>query len=364
MKWMQILTYMPYAFFALACLVFLRPMKARIRTKAIWAMVLLACASKFVCFRELGGHPFVPRISEHLIWLWDWAYSGFIILCGLATVLYFVRFRGKERLLPIAAWGLSAWGLWNGVSVPAVRQLELAFEDLPASLDGYRIVQLADIHCSSAARRWRTQAIVDIVNAQKADLICLTGDNVDGHFADSHEFIAPLADLRAKDGIYACTGNHEYYYGYWGWRNKFYDRTTNICFLCNACAFPHEGLAVAGVPDVAGIKRHLDVAPDVQAAFASATNGEFRLLLRHQPRWADEAAREAKVDLQLSGHTHGGIAPGLNLLVARHNAGYTRGIYRHGKLTLYVNPGCGQWAGFPMRFFNPSEVTVIVLRKR
>jgi len=351
-------TYGPFLFWLLTGFLFVWRLDLRVRGKARWMMVLLLCFSKFLCFRKLGGNVFSPDLPEVLIWLWDWAYSGAVILLGLSVVCLF-RFRWKAWFLPIMAWGLSAWGLWNGLSVPSVKEINLPFENLPASLDGYRIVQISDLHCSKAARRWRTQVIVDVVNAQKVDLICLTGDDVDGTVDCCAEYLTPIGDLKARDGVLACTGNHAYYFGYMGWMSLFYSQLKNIRFLTNECVFPHPGLAVAGVPDLTGAGRKLDAVPDVRRAFAAATNGEFRVLLQHQPKRAAENFREIGVDLQLSGHTHGGIAPGLRQVVERYNGGFVKGIYRFGKSLLYVSSGCGQWAGFPMRFFTPSEITVL-----
>jgi len=362
MSWHIVFTYLPFAFWLLTGYVFVRRQDLRLRHQAEWMMALLLCFSKFLCFRTLGGSAFSPALPEKLIWLWDWAYSGAVILMGLSVVFFF-RFRRKTWILPLVAWGLSTWGLWNGLRVPDVREVELAFENLPAALDGYRIVQLSDIHCSPAARLWRTQAVVDVANAQKADLICLTGDNADGNALLCCAFLEPLKDLRARDGVLACTGNHEYYKDYLEWLLRFYLRAENIRFLTNACVFPRPGLAVAGVPDATGEGRGLDVVPDARAAFSSATNGEFRILLQHRPKGATENVREVGVDLQLSGHTHGGIAPGLWPIVSLHNGGFLRGAHRIGESVVYVSSGCGQWPGFPMRFLTPSEITVLTLRR-
>ena len=362
MNWKTFFEYAPFVFWTIVCLTFVRRSDLRIRHQAWWMMGLLLCFSKFLCFREFGGSSFCPKLPAVLIWAWDWAYSGAVILMGL-SFLFLFRFRRKALVLPLVAWGLSAWGLWCGLKVPAVKTVELSFENLPASLDGYRIVQLADLHCSSAARRWRTQAVVDAANALKPDLICLTGDNVDGFVAWSRDFLVPLGELRATDGVLACTGNHEYYFSYRDWMAKFYSQLPNLRFLANECAFPRKGLAVAGVPDRAGFGRSVDVPPDVRKSFENATNGEFRVLLQHQPKWAVENCREVGVDLQLSGHTHGGIAPGMRWIVERYNGGFSRGVYRLGKSVLYVCSGCGQWPGFPMRFFSDSEVTLITLRR-
>jgi len=363
MNWQTLFIWLPFVFWPLAGMLFVRRLGLPVRLQAWWMMVLLVCFSKFLCFHELGGSAFSPDLPEKLVWTWDWAYSGAVILLGLSLLL-FPRFRGKAWVLPILAWGLSAWGLWNGLRVPAVKEVELTFEGLPASLEGYRIVQLSDLHCSCAAGRWRTQAIVDVANAQKADLVCLTGDLVDGYVDSRAMALAPIGWFQARDGVLACTGNHAYYFDYLNWQMAFYSQVRNIRFLTNECAFPHPDLAVAGVPDKTGRERGNDVAPDVRMAFAAATNGEFRVLLQHRPRGARVNFSEVGVNLQLSGHTHGGIAPFMREIVKRHNGGFVRGIYQIGKSVLYVSSGCGQWAGFPMRFFTPSEIAVITLKRR
>ena len=364
MNWITVFTYVPYAFFALTMATFILPQRLKVRTQAIWSMALLACFSKFLCFASFGGHAFNPDLPTPVIWTWDWLYSGAMILSALGLLTVFLRFRAKVWLLPVVAWGLAAWGLYNGVCVPSVHEVELKFVDLPPSLDGYRIAQLSDLHCSSAARRWRTQAVVDAVNALKPDLICLTGDLADGKASRVARHLEPIKELRAKDGVYACTGNHEYYHDYYGWTMHFYEKARDIRFLANACAIPRPGLAVAGVPDRAGRERGLDAVPDPRGAFAAATNGEFRVLLQHRPKGAVENVRELGVDLQLSGHTHGGIAPLFRSFIAKFNGGFSRGLYSLGHSYLYVSPGSGQWAGFPMRLFNDSEITLIVLRRR
>ena len=364
MNWITVFTYIPYAFFALTMATFVLPLKLKVRAQAIWSMALLVCFSKFLCFGAFGGHAFNPDLLAAIIWTWDWLYSGAMILSALGLLTVFFHFRAKMWVLPILAWGLAAWGLYNGFSVPAVHEVELKYADLPVSLDGYRIVQISDLHCSSAARRWRTQAVVDAANALKPDLICLTGDLADGRASRIARHLEPVKELRAKDGVYACTGNHEYYHDYYGWMTHFYAKATNIRFLGNECAFPHPGLTVAGVPDKTGWWQGMDDPPDPRQAFAAATNGEFRVLLQHRPKGAEENGREVGVNLQLSGHVHGGIAPGLRQILAPFNGGFTRGLYAIGKSYLYVSPGSGQWAGFPMRLFNDSEITLLTLRRK
>ena len=364
MSWATTFTYLPFGFFALTVVTFVLPLRMKVRAQAIWMMALLLCFSKFLCFAEFGGHAFNPDLPMAVIWMWNWLYSGAMILSAFGLLTVFFRFRAKLWVLPILAWGLAAWGLYNGVHAPDIREVELSYSDLPPSLDGYRIVQLSDLHCSSALRRWRTEAVVEKVNALKPDLICLTGDLADGQASRIARHLEPIKELRAKDGVYACTGNHEYYFDYYGWMTQFYAKAKNIRFLSNECVFPRLGLALGGVPDKAGRGRGLDAVPDPRGAFAAATNGEFRVLLQHRPKTAATNCREVGVGLQFSGHTHGGIAPVFRQLVERYNGGFSRGLYPLGGAYLYVSPGCGQWAGFPMRFFNDSEITLLTLRRR
>lgn len=366
MDYIKILfTYVPYAVLALTAALFVFRLGVRWWGKALWLVWLLFCCSKFLAFRWLGRNVFVPDLPEGLIWFWNWAYSGAMILSVLVVVLFW-RFRRKGTILALAAWGLAAWGFWSGVNVPDVREFELAYADLPEELDGYRIAHLTDLHASSAARAWRTRRIVERTNALGADLICLTGDLADGDPSKYRAILEPLRELKARDGVWLVSGNHEWFRWQLGWLKL--QQGWGLRFLANECVFPRRSLALGGVHDF-GVQQSADVRlraayPDVGRTFAAATNGEFRVLLQHQPRSAHANLDGHGVRLQLSGHTHGGIMPVLSWLVGRSNAGFVRGVYRIGRSVLYVNPGCGQWSGFPMRFFDPSEIALITLRRR
>jgi predicted MPP superfamily phosphohydrolase len=295
----------------------------------------------------------------------NWLYSGAFVLFALSLLSVFWNFRLKLLLLPIFSWALAGWGVWNGIRLPEIEALEFQYADLPKELEGYRIAHISDLHVTTAARRWRTEGVVDRVNALKADLICITGDMMDGDPVRFKSFIEPISRLKAKDGVYACTGNHEFYHRFYKWLPIY--ESWGIRFLRDEAAFPRPSLALAGVDDKAGnaFRRDALISPDVARAFAKAGEGRFRLLMEHRPgNAADNMARHG-VDLQLSGHTHGGVLPVLSLLVAKWNNGFTRGVYDFpsgGR--LYVSPGSGQWAGFPVRFFNPSVITVITLRSK
>ena len=351
----------PVACAAVGFLTFVLPSRLGVRGKAVWTMVLLLGASKFTLFESFGSNRLAPELPEFAIWALNFVNSFLYVLVALSLV-WWTR-RGRRVLLPALAAALAAWGQYEGTKVPPVREVELAFPNLPADLDGYRILQISDLHCSSAARGWRTRAVVAAANAAKADLICLTGDYVDGRVACLKDDMAPLRDLRARDGVWWVTGNHEFYRDGFRWERWY--RENGFRFLVNDCAHPRPGLALAGVNDevVRRYGGYGNANPDVAEAFRASRPDDFRILMEHRPGNFRENVRRHGVDLQLSGHTHGGIAPLIDRVVARLNRGFVRGLYREGESALYVNPGVGLWAGFPLRFLDPAELTVLVLRR-
>ena len=168
MNLLTVFTYMPYAFFALTMATFVLPLRLKVRAQALWTMALLLCFSKFLCFHAFGGHPFNPDLPAAVIWTWDWLYSGAMILSALGLFTVFFRFRPKMWLLPLVAWGLSARGLYSGLRVPDVHEVELAYANLPAFLDGYRIVQLSDLHGRQFGKDNRR--LIKAVQEQKPDI--------------------------------------------------------------------------------------------------------------------------------------------------------------------------------------------------
>lgn len=363
-------TWMPWLAFVLAELAFVAPARIRLRFKILWTAALALCSAKFIVFSSWGGSPYYPELPLAVTLGWTTASLSVAILAVLSLV-WWVR-RGREIVLPTLAATLAIGGLWSGICTPTVREIDLTFPNLPPSIEGYRIVQISDIHASYCMRRKRTRAFVETANALSPDLICLTGDLVDGPPAKAGDFLEPIKDLRARDGVWAITGNHEYFENlnpHKPWQ-ALYDQW-GIRFLANDCIFPKPGLAVAGVNDPQVDRRKDALAeeaffrrPDVAQAFATATNGEFRVLLDHRPTNARINFERHGVDLQLSGHSHGGSLPLIASLIAKDCDGYVSGLYRFGNRVLYVNNGAGQTAAFPFRFFTPSEITCFTLKRR
>ncbi len=356
----------------IAYLTLVRPLCLGRAARISLGVTLLACSLKFTWFGLFGERVFQPELPSGVIYALSVVYDLVLVLAALGVVGACVRWVGRlarrarptdlarRRMiaggLACVAAGVGAKGVQNGFRLPDVVEVELEFPDLPPAFDGYRIAHLSDLHVSAAARADRTAGVVRIVNALKPDLVAITGDFVDGTADRRGADVAPLADLRAPDGVVGCTGNHEYYSGWGVWRSVL--REFGVRVLENERVLLRRGddtLAVIGENDPVSYDS------DIRAVAAMAPERAFRILLAHRPtRLAEHAAYGVR--LQLSGHTHGGAVLGLDRFVARANEGHVRGLYREHGLSLYVNSGTGQWAGFPTRLGVPPEVTCLTLR--
>jgi predicted MPP superfamily phosphohydrolase len=231
---------------------------------------------------------------------------------------------------------------------------------LPKALDGFSIVQLSDLHVGLTIDKAFVQRVVDLANGLKPDLIVLTGDFVDGPVDKLRDDVAPLGELRAKHGVYAITGNHEYYAGADAWIAEIgklgprYLRNERVTIGDGDASFD-----LAGVDDY-GADRYAGHGEDLAKATAGRDANRALVLLAHQPRQVRNAAKHG-VDLQLSGHTHGGQIWPWHYIVKLQQGGMLAGRYQHGSTQLYVTRGCGYW-GPPVRLLAPLEITRVILR--
>lgn len=358
--WKLAFLIIPYALFGLE---FVLLGRGRRRGWLFWLLVGAGFlgASKFVAFQVLGRNAFNPELPLGVVIAWGWLESCVWIACPIAVcgAVFAKAVRPFRRVFVGTVVGLSvvlaAYGMWEGVRVPPVVERRVVCAGLPKAFDGYRLVQLSDLHASSATWRGKMEEIVARVNAVRPDLVAITGDFVDGVPAQRAQDLEPLADLRAADGVWASMGNHDKYWKFAGWE-AYYARW-NVRMLRDAHTVLRRGqeqLVLGGMDDDA-------LGPRPERVFAGAPADAFRILLYHRPTRCAANARDLKVRLQLSGHTHGGAMPIIDRFVARANEGHVRGFYREGDLLLHVSPGSGQWAGFPLRLFDPPEITLLVL---
>lgn len=262
--------------------------------------------------------------------------------------------------LLLAAGVMGGIGARSALGAPEVTPVDITLPRLPAALDGLRIVQLSDLHVSAVLTHDWVRDVVERANALRPDLLVLTGDLVDGYPHERLKDMVPLSGLQARHGVYACTGNHDFYSGLDAWLPRF--RDLGLTALRNEHAVLRVNgapLVLVGVHDLA--ERAAGQGPDMARALEGAPDDAFRILLEHQPQRAPD--REGLVDLQLSGHTHGGQIPLIRPLVRRTNNGFVAGNYDVGSLRLYVNRGTGIWGGLPLRLGIPSEITLITLRR-
>jgi predicted MPP superfamily phosphohydrolase len=271
-----------------------------------------------------------------------------------------VSHAAEAAFVVVGALAASLYALVLALRPPTLRAIELPLADLPEALDGFRIVQLSDLHIGPLRGRRFAEALVARVNSRRADLVAITGDLVDGDVERLALEVSPLAGLESRHGTFFVSGNHEYFSRIdpWlavvrdlGWRVLRNERVT--------IRHGEAGLDVAGVDDHLAHHYGNGHGQDVAAALDGRDLAQPVVLLAHHPN-AFEEASELGVSLQLSGHTHGGQIWPFQYLV-RLSTPYVAGVFRRGRSTLYVSRGTGFW-GPPMRLFHPGEITEITLR--
>jgi predicted MPP superfamily phosphohydrolase len=258
--------------------------------------------------------------------------------------------------------GLNLWGFVEARRLPRLLPVDVPIRNLPPDLEGFTIVQLSDLHMGATLKRPFLEAVVDVANAQQPDLVAVTGDLADGYVDELRHDVEPLARLRARHGVYYVTGNHEYYWDAPGWEREA-ERLGAVVLSNRHVVLRHGAgkVVVAGVTDFSAERHDPEAASDPKKALAGApADAHFRLLLAHQPKsvWA---AAETPVDLQLSGHTHGGQVFPYHVMVGLAHP-FVAGLHVYRNMQIYVSRGTGYW-GPPLRLGAPSEITVLRLRR-
>ncbi|MBC6988132.1 metallophosphoesterase [Hymenobacter sp. BT491] len=271
------------------------------------------------------------------------------------------------------------WGMVKGGTNYQVKRVKLRFSNLPAAFDGFRVLQISDLHTGSFQSKEPLQRAVDLINAQKADLIFMTGDLVNNYAHEVEEHIDTLAGIQSDLPIYSILGNHDYAdYVQWESREA---KAANLqrlignhakigwkLMLDESHTIERNGekIAILGVQNW-GNNLHFPKYGNLAKAHASSGDAPFKILLSHDPsHWEGQVLDYQDIDLMLAGHTHGsqfGVnLPFLKWSPVQYVYKQWAGLYQKGKQYLYVNVGLG-FIGYPGRVGFLPEITVFELHR-
>ncbi|MGL5816318.1 MAG: metallophosphoesterase [Phycicoccus sp.] len=339
----------------------------------VLAVLLVAALAGF----DAWGGWFTPAQLRPVVWVGQvflaaclYLFLGLVPVWLASVAIWLVRWRHDHgaparRALnrvasPVVAFvslGAVGYGAVEA-SNPAVTTAEVRSTQLPQEFDGARVALITDIHAGAVRSASFTQEVVDLVNAARPDLVVVAGDLVDGPKARYGPELAPLADLRAPLGVFATTGNHEMFDDTPAWVSRFEEVGLDV--LRNESVSLSRGgasITLAGVDDATG---EGEFAADYDAALGDTESDGFTLFAAHQPLQAFEVEGRG-VDLQLSGHTHGGQQWPIRYLVTLQQP-YVDGYRVVGDVPVFTSRGAGAW-GPPVRVAAPPEVPIITLRR-
>lgn len=309
----------------------------------------------------------IAWVSFTFLGFFSWLFVLTVLRDALLLLIFFSPENWYFSMQQYSVWGVlglsviaTLLGVFNARRTPAIVKVNIPLAAQHSALNGFTIAQISDLHVGPTIKKDFVKKVVAATNALQADVIVLTGDLIDGDVAGLQEHTNELAALSAPHGVFAVTGNHEYYSGADQWIAEY--RRLGMRVLQNEHALIQHGeatLVMAGVTDFGAGKFDSAQSSDPQLALAnSPADATFKLLLAHQPR-SMFAAEPAGFDLQLSGHTHGGqfwpwgyFVPLQQPLIA--------GLHTYGKLQVYVSQGTGYW-GPPLRLGAKSEISLIRL---
>jgi predicted MPP superfamily phosphohydrolase len=346
-------------------------------TVLVW-LLFLSIPATFWLSRELP--PAFGQGLLEILYLWLGLAIGLPALLAVTDLLNGVflagrALRGLEQLEPerrlflkrafattvgLSAFGCGVAGMLEARRPIRVKNVEVKLAKLPVALNGFVIAQLSDLHIGPTLRDAFISEVVARTNSIRADLIVITGDLVDGSVEQLRSLLAPLANLKAKYGVYFVPGNHEYYSDIEPW--LAFLPSLGIRVLRNSHVSIGESddrFELVGLDDESAA--HVDRAakPDLDLALRGVDPSMETVLLAHQPK-SVFGARNRNIGLQLSGHTHGGQVWPFHWFVLLQQP-VISGLARFGRTQLYVSAGTGYW-GPPLRLGVPAEITRIVLR--
>lgn len=354
---------------------FIGPLSLPIVVKIVLSLLALLASQYLMVGKLTSGSVFSAEMPRAVIILFNWAF-GAVLFLAIAQVLMDVIallsivFRHPLEIVPgvrytaaVLAMVVAAVGVQQAIRVPPVKDITIEIANLPAEFEGYQLLQLTDLHITRLFNASWTAAMVKKAMSLDVDLILVTGDVIDGTLENRRADVEPLRGLHAPDGVFAITGNHEYFFEQARWTEHL--ASLGLAPLLNShVTIKRNGaeLAIVGVPDASAARRGA-VGSDLVKALQGVPENAPVILLDHQPRNARLNALQG-VDLQLSGHTHGGLIVGFDRLFVKPNGGFVSGLYDVDNMQLYVNNGTALWPGMAIRIGRPSELTRITLTKK
>lgn len=263
-----------------------------------------------------------------------------------------------------AGAAIGGYGIWNANRLPEVTRRTLWFPNLPAGLDGIRILHLSDVHAGAYMDREKMERLVAQANALAPDLILQTGDLIDISTDYIPDYVKAFRDLRAPLGVVTCLGNHDHYTGADAVERGARDAGQTVLRIGTHVVERHSTpLALVAVDDPQDWEFDDPQTADVDDALRGAPPETFKILLAHRPGAWDAAAPRG-VPLTLSGHIHGGqiYLPVVGWSAGRLITKYVMGQFQRGESQLYVSRGIGV-VGVPIRIFVPPEIALLELRR-
>jgi len=288
-----------------------------------------------------------------------------VIYDVLHILLKTVPLQEKRRTFFKHSLDLSSVALASSLTARSIYEarhvvLEKVNIKIPNLQKSYKILQLSDIHIGGLIDAGFIKGIVERVNACKPDLVVITGDLVDIDIEKAKDALQEFRNLNSKYGTFFIVGNHEYFHNIEAIIQRV--KELNIRVLENETIYIGErdmGFNLSGVYDLFGY-RALKFMPNIAKALQKRDPSSPTVLLAHQPKFLEEIKESQKIDLVLSGHTHGGQLLPFKLLVKLQQP-YISGLHQHTPTTqIYINKGTGFW-GPPMRLGASAEITELIL---
>ena len=385
-----------------------RPRQARV---ARWSLIVLFAFFNFpwifvarrVLFGSVWSKGWIPYIGPWVAWqMLGWIFLGLVaayvlfkgaVMClvkGRGVVGKWGRGKAVEGVQPPhvpttphpsltrrqflvrgtyayagAGFALSAYGLWEGARLPEVTRRTLYFDNLPAGLDGLRILHLSDVHAGIHMGPEKMERLVAQANALVPDLVLQTGDMIDISPSFIPDYVRAFRELEAPLGVITGLGNHDHYTGTAAVIKGVQD-AGHILVRSGHQLVERNGatLAVLGVDDPLDWRFDDPQGAEVDEVDRSAPPDAFKILMAHRPG-AWDAARVRNIPLTLSGHIHGGqfYLPGVGWSAGRLITKYVMGHFQDGASQLYVSRGIGV-VGVLIRVFVPPEMELFELKKK